>query len=98
MAKPRQKKFEGIENEEIKEIRAAAESYVDVRDRRMALTKEEVDHRDKLLEVMEKHGCTEILMDDLSVEIIDGKKKVKVKRSDENGDGDDEDGDSDDDE
>ena len=55
MAKPRQKKFEGIENEEIKEIRAAAESYVDVRDRRMALTKEEVEYRDKLLEVMEKH-------------------------------------------
>ena len=50
-----QGKLEGI-MAEIPEIEAAAKQYVEVRDRRMALTKDEVEAHGVLLEAMKKAG------------------------------------------
>lgn len=82
----RQKELSGIERESIKEIDDAAEAYVTVRDKRMKLTKEEVEKRDGLIEVMRRHR-RKVYRDDnasppLLVTLKDGKASVKVQTAD----------------
>jgi len=45
----------GMGDERIEEIKDAAFKYVDIRDRRMALTKEEVESKSDLLDLMHEH-------------------------------------------
>lgn len=80
----RQKELTGIEKESIKEIDDAAEAYEDVRDRRMALTKEEVERQRALVEAMRRHK-RRVYRDDtasppLLVTLTETEVKVKVKR------------------
>lgn len=51
----KQKELPGVGRKEIKELDEAAEAYVDVRDRRMALTKEEVKAKETLTLLMKAH-------------------------------------------
>lgn len=48
----------GMEPPRIKELDKAARSYVQTRDERMALTKDEVNAKTLLLELMKKHQLT----------------------------------------
>lgn len=75
------------------EIAQAAELYIDARDARMPLTVEEVAQKNNLIGIMHKHNLNTCLVNGVSVQIIPGKEKVKVKRAG----GGDEDGDEDDD-
>lgn len=88
MAKKKsQKAFQDMEPEEIKEIREAAEDYVEARDERMDLTKTESEKSDILLKLMRKYRKDRIQMEGLRVEVVEGDAKVKVKmRKDEEAD------------
>jgi hypothetical protein len=55
MAK-RQSELPGTERKVIREIEAAAEKYVIVRDKRMKLTKKEVDAKEELAALMNDHN------------------------------------------
>ncbi len=87
MAGKKQLKIPGTQPKEIKEVNAAAESYVDVRDERMALTERETEARDALVKVMKKHGLDVYVDEDaappLVVTIIAGEDKVKVRRAED---------------
>jgi hypothetical protein len=67
------------------EIREAAERYVESRDERMELTKDEVKHHDILLGIMKRHKQKALVVDGLAIEIVFEKEKVKVKRLGGNG-------------
>lgn len=93
MARPKQKLLsEEMGPKLIKEIVGAAEDYVDARDRRMALLKTEIAHRDNLVNLMKKHGLTEYEFDGQKVEFESTTtEKIRVrliKSKDEDGDGD----------
>lgn len=51
-----QMEIPGTERPKIKPIEEAARAYVDVRDKRMALTEKEVVSRAKLIDVMQKNA------------------------------------------
>lgn len=77
----KQLQIEGTERKQHKDVTKAAEAYVDVRDNRMELTRQEVAARAVLIDKMKKHGLTEYVDGDLEV-LFDSKttEKVKVKR------------------
>lgn len=87
----KQERLPGTEGKQHKDIDAAAEAYVEKRDKRMALLKEEVDLKGVLLAAMKKHELDIYRNDDfappLLVTVMPGEEKVKVKKLD----GDDED-------
>ncbi len=87
----KQLKIAGTEQERIKEVEDAAEGYVDARDKRMRLTKKEVEAHAALLAVMKEHKLTvyrdESVTPPLLVTLIPGKDKVKVAQTEvEDGD------------
>jgi hypothetical protein len=85
--RPRQRRLlDELEPGGIKEIDDAAEEYVEVRDRRMALTTEEAKRKETLMNLMKKHKLTDYEYDSKTVEYIASSKenvKVKTKGSDE---------------
>jgi hypothetical protein len=86
----RQLEVPGTERKKLKEANDAAEAYVDARDTRMRHTEKEVEARDALVAVMEKHHLT-VYRDDeadppLVVTLTPGKAKVKVRRADDDDD------------
>ena len=78
--KHKQGELEGFTPAEVKEIRTAAETYVEARDERMELTKKEVKHQDALLAILKKYKRNAMVVDGLKIEIVSEKEKVKVKR------------------
>lgn len=94
MATKRQAQIPGTETKKIKELDAAAESYVEQRDKRMKLTDKEKEAKAALVTVMKKHGLTVYKDEDASppliVTLTAGDDKVKVTQAD--GDRDDEEG------
>jgi hypothetical protein len=79
-ARPKQQRLPTMAQAEIPELVAAAERYVELRDQRMALTREEVEAAAVLLELMHKHKLTVYDLDDESRVLIDAKEKVKVQK------------------
>lgn len=79
--------FPGMERPSIKAIDNAAEEYVQIRDKRMKLTENEVAAKTKLMDVMEKNydklgidgDGNRIYRYDEMVVIFSDKKNVKVK-------------------
>lgn len=76
----------GVGKPIVDEIDKAALAYIDVRDKRMALTKKEVELQVKLADAMHRHNLEVYEFDDLKVEIKKGGEKVKVKRVDPDAD------------
>ena len=84
MAK-RQLRIAGTERKTIADVEEAAEAYREVRDQRMALTKQAADKQAALVEAMKRHKLTEYKFDDdegneLTV-TFDVKEKAKVKKA-----------------
>lgn len=71
----------GVAAVQIDEIDNLAEEYVDVRDRRMALTKEEVPAKAALKAAMDKHSLKVYEYDSVIVEIEPGEDTVKVRKA-----------------
>lgn len=78
--RPRQPKLPGMEAVSIPEIDRAAAAYLDARDNRMRLSKEETEKSDKLLEQMKRHHQTTYQYDSCVVTVLSS-TKVKVKRA-----------------
>ena len=83
MAKePRQRHLPNTDPEPkvILEIEDASESYVDVRDRRIALTKEEAEKKSTLREAMKKHKLKQYTYGQKIVKFVHAKEAdVKVR-------------------
>lgn len=77
--KMRQTFIPGTEPKSIAAIDKLADSYVDIRDKRMELTAEEIEASAELLDEMVKHDLTEYKYDGKIVKVVAGDKKVKVK-------------------
>ena len=60
----KQAELPGVERKKIKEIEDAAESYVALRDKRMAILTKEVEAKAALLDTMHKHKLTLYRLDD----------------------------------
>jgi len=69
----------GVSRPKIKEIEVAADKYVEVRDKRMALTEKEITARTGLIQAMADHKVTEYVYDDQKVVLVHGVDKVKVR-------------------
>lgn len=92
-AQPKQPDLNGIEGEgvahvRIPEVDEAAASYVRFRDRRMELTKKEVESKDKLIEVMHENedkigkdasGAMRYVFDETEVILRPTGEELKVK-------------------
>ena len=88
MAKKAKQQYLGdTEPEYIQEIVTAAETYKSKRDKRMAMTEQELETRTTLLEVMKKHNLTTYKFNGQIVTLIPGVDKVKVKAVEVDGKG-----------
>lgn len=83
MAK-KQTTIPGTERKTHADVAKAAEAYVDARDKRMALTKKEVETKAALAAAMRKHKLETYVVEgddeDLEVTFEQGEEKLKVKR------------------
>lgn len=86
----KQQRIPGTEAKIHRDITKAAESYVDVRDARMKLTREEVEAKSLLAAAMRKHELTSYTDPDAELEVTfesTATEKLKVKRlGDDDGD------------
>jgi hypothetical protein len=88
--RPRQADLPGTEDRAIKPLEDIAAAYADVRDRRIALNREEAELKAHALKLMHKHDKTIYRHDGIEIRIIDGEEDVKVKvkkAADEDADG-----------
>jgi len=77
--KPRQARLPQMEDPQIEELEAGAESYAVVRDRRMELTKQETGLKTELLGMMKKHGKTSYVHDGYDIKVVVENEKLKVR-------------------
>jgi hypothetical protein len=68
-----------IPDRPIKALENVAVDYAEIRDRRMELTEEEATLKRKALALMHKFGKTEYRHGDVSIKVIDGEEKVRVR-------------------
>lgn len=78
----RTKPLPGMEEQIDSELETLAENYVEKRDARMALTEEECDSRDVLIAAMKERKRKIYKHGDLTIEVLSGKDKVKVRKKD----------------
>jgi hypothetical protein len=80
---PRQGALPGMVDKAVREIQAAAEEYIDARDRRMALTITEVETKDALIAAMHKHKRKRYFDGLFEITVKSGDEKVRAKRKGE---------------
>lgn len=87
--KPKQESLKGMKSDKIKEIDAAMEKYVEVRDKRQRLTPLEVEARQHLEGLMKKHNKRIYKNSDgdlvTKIEVTEEKAKVKSVEVDASG-------------
>ncbi len=76
---PKQGRLPAMDDPAIEELESAAEAYVEVRDRRMALTESEVELKDKLLTMMDANGKVVYHRDGIEIRVVPKDRTVKVK-------------------
>jgi hypothetical protein len=76
---PRQTSIPGIGDEKIAAIENAALDYAEIRDQRQELTKQEVDLKKKLLDLMHAKKLTEYKRNGISVKVVLEQENVKVR-------------------
>jgi len=76
---PRSANLPGLDDRVIKPLEDIAAAYADVRDRRMALNKEEAELKTAALALMHKHGKTVYRHDGIEIQLEPGEETVKVK-------------------
>jgi hypothetical protein len=77
--KPRQGRLPEMEDTKLDELHSLAEDYVDIRDQRIALNKEEKPLKDNLLAAMHKHGKSHYKHNGLEITVVHENEKVKLK-------------------
>lgn len=87
--KPKQTKIPGTSPDVHPDIVNAADAYVQVRDERCDLSKQESERAGVLLSAMKKHGLSFYPLEDGSrVEVVPGADKVKVRKPRDESEGD----------
>ena len=80
MAKgPRQKDLPGMSDRKLAKLHDAAMSYAEVRDKRMALSADEVELKGQLLDLMKLHKREHYEYGGVVIDIVHEKENVKVK-------------------
>lgn len=80
MAKnPKPQDLPEMEDREIRPLHEAALEYAEIRDSRMALNKQEVELKGRLLGLMKQHGKETYAYDGVEVRIVHEEETVKVK-------------------
>jgi len=81
MARPKQESLAGMKSLKLKDLDAAMDEYVEIRDKRMALTPNEVSARKHLEGLMKKHNLKIYRNSDgdmvTKIEVTEEKAKVK---------------------
>jgi hypothetical protein len=77
-----QTELPGMEDRHIEEIEDAARNYARIRDRRMALTREETDLKDLLHQIMLRNDKKLYRVAEMEVKIVAKEETVKVKLTD----------------
>jgi hypothetical protein len=80
---PRQDVLPGVGDEKIAAIENAALDYAEIRDQRQELTKQEVDLKGKLLDLMHSKKITEYKRNGISVKVVTEEETVKVRVKEE---------------
>lgn len=75
----KQESLPGMEDTEITDLEDAARNYASIRDRRMALTKQEVDLNGVLLQALKRHKKEHYHRDGVDIKLIVEKEKVRVR-------------------
>jgi hypothetical protein len=75
--RPKEQRLPGTDGG-IPELETLSYEYAAIRDQRMALLKQEVDLKTKLLSEMHKNSLMVYKYQDLQLEIIPGEEKIKV--------------------
>lgn len=76
---PKQTDLPGMENRHLEDLEEAARNYAGVRDRRMALTRQETDLKDVLLTLMKRHAKVIYRVAEMEIKIVAKDETVKVK-------------------
>ena len=77
--KPKQSRLPGMEDAAIEELESLAEHYANIRDKRIALSKNEGELQDELAALLKKYKKTEYHHLDVHIWIVAVDEKVKVK-------------------
>jgi hypothetical protein len=75
----RSRPLPGMEDRQIGDLEQVAIDYADIRDRRQALTKDEVDLKSRALNLMHKYGKTHYKRDGVEITLVPGEEDVKVR-------------------
>jgi hypothetical protein len=78
---PRQEALPTMENRKIKALQDAAMDYADIRDQRVALTAQEVELKQKLIDLMHKHDRETYTYNGVTITLVHEEESVKVKVS-----------------
>lgn len=77
--RPRSQALPGLENRALRPLERIATAYADLRDRRMELTREEVELKHKALTLMKKFGKSTYKRDGIEIEVVAGEEKIRVR-------------------
>lgn len=80
---PRQKSLPGMGDAKIAAIENAALDYVEIRDKRQALSADESSLKKELLTLMHKEGKTEYKRNGISIKVVVEEETVKVRVKEE---------------
>jgi len=75
--RPRQQALIG--DSRIEQLDQLARDYAEVRDRRMALTRQESEMKEELKTAMHKHRKETYICDGITIKLVRGEEEVKVK-------------------
>ena len=78
-----QQSLPGMEDAAIDDLENAARSYASVRDRRMALTEQQVDAKNVVLAKMKEAGKTAYRRDGIEIRVVMSEETVKVRVTEE---------------
>jgi len=73
------RRLPGMEDPQIEELEDTAREYVNVRDDRMVLTREESGMKEKLLALMKKHSKRVYHHDGVEIKVVAEEETVKVR-------------------
>lgn len=78
----KQKDLPGMEDWPLKDLEDWAEGHVEIRDKRMGLTKKEVESIEEGLALMKKHRKQKYHRGAVRIEVVTEKERVKVRIND----------------
>ena len=83
--KPKQQRLPGTEDARIDALEDLAEEYAEIRDKRIALNKEESTLKDKLRDIMKANKKRHYVRDGVEIDIVPEGEKLKVIKKEGDG-------------